>query len=105
MNYLIFGGEGFIGSHLVELSTGFDFVKGVIEIALGKFTSIKSNINNYSGIYFLCKETEYLYPFFEKENDFEIEKKILNFSLKNITNSNDRSGYLIYRNNAKVYLK
>ena len=30
-------GGDFIGSHLVESSTGYDFVKGVVEIALGKF--------------------------------------------------------------------
>jgi len=30
-------GGDFIGSHLVELSTGYDFVKGVIDVALGSF--------------------------------------------------------------------
>ena len=28
-------GGDFIGSHLVELSTGYDYLKGVIEVALG----------------------------------------------------------------------
>ena len=31
-------GGDFIGSHLVQLSTGYDFLRGVIEVALGEFT-------------------------------------------------------------------
>ncbi len=98
-------GGDFIGSHLVELSTGYDFVKGVIEIALGVFNPIQYVSKNHSGVYFLCKETEYLEPFFEMENHFDVEKKVLYKTLKNITNSNERSGYLIYKNNVKVNLK
>ena len=98
-------GGDFIGSHLVELSTGYDYVQAVIEIALGKFTSIGNLYQNFSGIYFLSKETEYLLPYFDSKNDFDIEKKKLNFEyLKNIKNSNDRSGYLIYMSNKKVSL-
>lgn len=98
-------GGDFIGSHLVELSTGFDFVKSVINIALGEFHTVSVDSQNASGVYFLCKETEYLLPFFDKKNDFEVEKRILNVSLTNITNSNDRSGYLIYKSNKKVNLR
>lgn len=98
-------GGDFIGSHLVELSTGYDFVGAIIDIALGKFTPVKGNALQYSGVYFLCKETEYLISFFEKENDFDIEKRILNNNIKSIINSNDRSGYLIYKSNKKEHLK
>jgi biotin carboxylase len=98
-------GGDFIGSHLVALSTGYDFLKGVIEIALGTFNPIEYVSKNHSGVYFLCKETEQLKPFFEMKNQFDVEKKITNATLKNITNSNERSGYLIYKNNVKVNLK
>jgi biotin carboxylase len=98
-------GGDFIGSHLVELSTGYDFLKGVIEIALGAFSPIQHVSKNHSGVYFLCKETEYLVPFFEMENHFDVEKKVMYKTLKNITNSNERSGYLIYKDNVKVNLK
>ena len=98
-------GGDFIGSHLVDLSTGYDFLRGVVEIALGEFNPVQTSAQNYSGVYFLCKETEQLKPFFENENDFDIEKKILNATLKNVTNSNERSGYLIYKNNVKLNLK
>jgi biotin carboxylase len=97
-------GGDFIGSHLVELSTGYDFLKGVIDVALNKFQEpvITSSMN--AGVYFLCKETERLLPFFNQINYFDFQKEIQNFELKNLTNSNDRSGYLIYQAKNKVII-
>ena len=98
-------GGDFIGSHLVALSTGYDYVKAVIEIALGQFNPVILPSQHYAGVYFLCKETDYLASFFETENDFEVEKMRFDSPLKNVTNSNDRSGYLIYRNTKKINLR
>ena len=55
-------GGDFIGSDLVRLSTGYDFVRGVIEVALGKFEEPKKIFNKYSGVYFLCEETKHILP-------------------------------------------
>ena len=46
-------GGGFIGSHLVPLSTGYDYVRGVIEIALGHFNKPVIDKNLCSGVFFL----------------------------------------------------
>jgi biotin carboxylase len=97
-------GGDFIGSHLVELSTGYDFLEGVIHIALGKYEPPVLKSNHFSGVYFLCKETEQILPYFSQENNFDIQKEIQNTTLINITNSNDRSGYLIYQANKKIKL-
>ncbi len=97
-------GGDFIGSHLVQLSTGYDYLKGVIEIALGTFNKPSFQYNNHSGVYFLCKETESLLPFFENENDFEIEKNFQSGKLKVVASSSERSGYLIYKANEKIVL-
>lgn len=97
-------GGDFIGSHLVELSTGYDFLKGVVNIALNDFEEPSIKQKAASGVFFLCKETEGIRGFFEKSNDFDVEKQILNEELKTITNSNDRSGYLIYQSDQKVEL-
>ncbi len=97
-------GGDFIGSHMVQLSTGYDFVKGVIDVALNQFTEPIVNIQKHSGVYFLCEETKSLMPFFEKNNDFDVEKNIQNNVLVNVTNSNDRSGYLIYQSSKKIEL-
>jgi len=97
-------GGDFIGSHLVKLSTGYDFVKGVIDVALGKFEIPNLNNNNNAGVYFLCKETEQILPYFLEDNLFDIEKKIQTNNITSVVNSNDRSGYLIYQSSQKVEL-
>ena len=90
-------GGDFIGSDLVRLSTGYDFLKGVIDVALGEFTKPEITKNGHSGVYFLCKETEYLRPVIEnwKDNPAFIEGKILDEVLRNVECSADRSGYVI----------
>lgn len=95
-------GGDFIGSDLVYLSTGYDFVKGVIDVSLGQFSLPIIKNNKYSGVYFLSKNSEKLVPIFNQTNQFEVKKEIFNTNLLEINNSNDRSGYLIYQSNEKV---
>lgn len=45
-------GGDYIGSDLVQLSTGFDFVKAVIEVSLNVRPQIKLSSNKFSGIYY-----------------------------------------------------
>lgn len=97
-------GGDFIGSHLVPLSTGYDFLKGVINVALNQFEEPKMTKNTCSGIYFLSKETEKIMPFLIKNNTFDVQKEIFSSDLKNISNSNDRSGYLIYQSSERIEL-
>ncbi len=97
-------GGDFIGSHLVQLSTGYDFLKGVIDVAFGNFEIPQKTVSMHAGVYFLCKETEKLLPYFENKTTFEIEKTIQNSCLKTITNSNDRSGYFIYQSAHRINL-
>jgi biotin carboxylase len=97
-------GGDFIGSHLIKLSTGYDFLEGVINIALGKFETPVIKNNYFSGVYFLCKETEQILPYFSHNNNFDVQKDIQNTILQNITNSNERSGYLIYQSNKRIKL-
>lgn len=96
-------GGDFIGSDLVKLSTGYDFVEGVIQVALNEFkTPIKSQ-DYHSGVYFLCKETESLLPVFSNVSKFSeiIEMEQTNSELKNVKCSADRSGYFIYQDSKK----
>ncbi|NUY80132.1 ATP-grasp domain-containing protein [Flavobacterium sp. MAH-1] len=97
-------GGDFIGSHLVQLSTGYDYVKGVVEIALGEFHEPQFRDRAYSGVYFLSEETRNLIPYFERPNAFEVEKAVQNQELKNLKSSNDRSGYLIYQAAERIEL-
>lgn len=97
-------GGDFIGSNLVELSTGYDFLRGVVEVAMGKFHEPELTQHHFSGIYFLSKETKYLKPIIEHwQNYSEIKKvEVTSEELRSIECSGDRSGYLIYQADRKI---
>lgn len=96
-------GGDFIGSDLVKLSTGYDFLKGIIEVALNEFNVPILNCQSHSGIYFLSKETEYVKPYIVNYKLYPqiVKAEITNKELKNITCSAERSGYFIYQDNKK----
>ena len=100
-------GGDFIGSDLVKLSTGYDFLDATIQGAMGIFKEPLIIEHNYSGVYFLSKETEKLLPIIENYKNFPeiVEAKITNSTLKNIECSGDRSGYIIYKSNKQYILK
>jgi biotin carboxylase len=97
-------GGDFIGSDLVKLSTGYDFVKGVIEAALGIFEEPVLTENKYSGVYFLCKETEYVKSYIENYTHYPeiVSAEITDNELHAVQCSADRSGYFIYQADKKM---
>ena len=98
-------GGDFIGSHLVENSTGVDYLKQTIDIAIDNFDSFpKVTKKAFTGIYFISNETKHLYKYFNDDYDFILEKNFFNKEFKNLKNSNDRSGYLIYNSYKKIDL-
>ena len=96
-------GGDFITSDLVKLSTGYDFVKGAIELATGDFKIPEINVNKFSGIYYLSKETAHLLPYIKEQNKnpYIVQTKLWNTELTELKESNDRSGFLIYQSNQK----
>ena len=52
---------------LTELSTGYPYIKGAIEIALGIFKSIDTHSlrKNYAGVFFVTTQSSYLKPLFD----------------------------------------
>ncbi|WP_270547010.1 ATP-grasp domain-containing protein [Butyricimonas paravirosa] len=96
-------GGDFIGSTLVKLSTGYDFLQGVIDIAMGGFRKPKILEQSYSGVYFLCKETEYLKTIIENRHLYPeiVKAEITNEELCEVKCSMDRSGYFIYKSDKK----
>jgi biotin carboxylase len=99
-------GGDFIGSHLVYLSTGYDFLKGVIDVSLGHFEELSLNDKHCSGVYFLCKETEYLLPIIQKADNYNqiVEAEITDAELHTIQCSADRSGYFIYQSDKRFVI-
>lgn len=99
-------GGDFIGSDLVKLSTGYDFLEGVINVALGYFRKPVLSEKKYSGVYFLSKETEYIKPLIENKDKYAaiISSEITDEHIHMIESSSDRSGYFIYQSETKMEL-
>ena len=97
-------GGDFIGSDLVQLSTGYDFLKGVIDVAFGEFEEPHLTESMCSGVFFLCKETESILPIIEHSEDYPeiVRAEITDQTLRRIECSGDRSGYLIYKGTKRM---
>ena len=99
-------GGDFIGSHLVQLSTGYDYLRGVIEVSLGIFIESVISQQKYAGVYFLSRETAHLKTYIDEPNKyaFVVEAEQIDPILRPVSCSGDRSGYFIYQNVKKVVL-
>jgi biotin carboxylase len=95
------GGDN-IGSDLVKLCTGYDFVKGVIEIAMGEFTIPQIRQMRKAGICFLTPAAGRVSRIENQASDFEeiVRSEILveidDIIKYPITDSSQRSGFIIY---------
>lgn len=96
-------GGDFIGSHLVQLSTEYDFLKGVIDVALGQFTIPVMPEHNCSGVYFLSAETQRVKHYIDHAAEYReiVSAQQTDDELHALKCSADRSGYFIYKSNKK----
>lgn len=98
-------GGDFIGSDLVQLSTGYDFLKGVIEVALGRFEEPRLTASRHAGVYFLCEKTKHLQATIKEAKLPQIVRaEITDEVLRPVKCSADRSGYLIYLDRNKMLI-
>ena len=90
-----------IADTLLKLSVDYDYYKGAIQIALDEFEEPVVHHKSYAGIYYLCKQTEYLANLFDKAQgaDWCIETKMPKGQFQIAKTNVDRDehcGYLIY---------
>ena len=99
-------GGDFIGSDLVQLSTGYDFVRGVIEVALGEFNEPVLSDECHSGVYFLSAETALVAAYIKdsKRHPKIVQAERTDTELHHVTCSAERSGYFIYQAKKKFEL-
>lgn len=99
------GGGDNISNKLVQMSSGFDYLRCMIEVALGIFEKpVRISEQAFAGIYYLCKQTEYLLPFFEhaEGKNWLVEREINSRDLKESHSNFERDGLLIYKSNKKI---
>ena len=100
-------GGDFIGSDLVYLSTGYDFLKGVIEIALGEFSGVSFGEKHYAGVWFYAPDTLQIKDIIQHRPQYPwiVRSELHEDELKPLTRSADRAGYFIYKSNKKISLE
>ena len=92
-------GGDFIGSNLVELSTGVDFLKAVIDCALGEFSGLSRKPHaDCAGVWFYAPETHWVRDVIQRHSDHPeiVESELQREDAIALTRSADRSGYFIY---------
>lgn len=92
-------GGDHIGSTLVRLSTGIDFLKAVIDISLGTMPDLKPGLKTgYAAVrYFFSKEDTYIYEKAAADPSVTIEEAVLPSDFEQaVTDSSNRHGYFIF---------
>ena len=97
-------GGDFIGSNLVQLSTGFDYLKAVLDVSLGNPIILKFSSLKYSGVVFRNTMNEAKFDQVSRKEPYIIT---LESNLKNalkLTKSNERGNYFIYQSDKRINL-
>lgn len=94
-------GGDHIACPMVELSTGYDYISGIVLAAIGEFRPIDRNTfkNYYSGIYYVVKQTSHLWSIFEdcESQKWCKEKNFVTDELIELTkNDMEHTNYMIY---------
>lgn len=101
------GGGGEISNRLTTMSSGLDYLRCMIDVSLNQFIEpVRIGAQYYSGIYYLCKQTENLLPAFlkSKGQSWCIDSKITSTNLQESHSNYERNGYLIYKASKKIVL-
>ena len=90
-------GGDFIGSTLVKLSTGVDFVEQVIRVSLGEEPNIIIEQGDYAGVRFIFDKTDVdaFDRLKEERSDLLIDYEINEITENKVTDSASRFGYFI----------
>ncbi len=100
------GGDN-IGSALVQLTTGYDFVKAVIETALGQEPSEKKTKQASAGIHFIfSKEDLKVLDRLKAEHpEYLIEEDVHEITDAKVTDSGSRFGYFMFSADTSAQLQ
>lgn len=92
-------GGDFIGSNLVELSTGYDFLSAVIDVALGVKPALPDNPKNAAaGVRFVLDERDLadLWEFCAVNEDMVVAADLPDAIDHVVTDSSNRMGYVLF---------
>ena len=98
------GGGDEISNSLVQLSTGYDYIGAMVDVAMGNFSEPIIEDRMCSGILFLTKQTEALLPFFKtaKDQSWYVGGSVSSFDLQECTGNAVKNGYIIYQSETRL---
>lgn len=90
---------------LVQHSNGYDYVKGMIDVALGTFEEPVFRDKGYAGIFFLCEQRRNRLKYFQEKQPWEIARSYdptapIVHSISNY----DRGGWIVYSSEKKILI-
>lgn len=99
-------GGGFIGSHLVQLSTGVDFIKAVIDVSFDNAPDVEVKDHSNSAVLFIFdkKDMEKYNKVRAEHPEYIVMEKIDDIVEGELVDSTDRKGYFILKSDDKEYL-
>jgi len=105
-------GGCFIGSHMVPYSTGFDYLKAVIDISLGNYelNKIGKRLKRHSGVYYVIPPPGRIDQIEDRSTGFceirhvEILKSVGDIVSETTDGPDNRSAIMVYVGNKKVDL-
>ena len=100
-------GGDFIGSSLVELSTGYDFLDAVIDVALGKAPTSRKSKNEYAAVRFVFKQedVDVLNQIKKEHPEILVMEDVKEITDEKVTDSGSRFGYYLFKSQDKNILE
>jgi biotin carboxylase len=97
-------GGDFIGSDLVELSTGYDYLNAVLDLSLGKPLQIEVQPRRHSGVIFRTPSNSELFDSISGNEEFVVRLEKNKRNKNEFQKSGDRGNYFIYQHDKRVKL-
>ena len=99
------GGGDHISDTLVGLSTDCDYVKEIVNIALGKYEFVQPHNISHSGIIYLSTQNPRILKYFNGQDfDWMVGREITSEVLTEATSNYNRNGFIIYNSQKPLHL-
>lgn len=97
------GGDQF--STLIKYSNGYDYVKGMIDVALDIFEEPVLSPRGYAGIFFLAEQRIHRLKYFQEKQPWEIARSYdPTAPIVHAISNYDRGGWIVYSSEKKILI-
>lgn len=92
-------GGDLIGSNLVEMTTGFDFLKAVIDVAMGVKPDVRKKQKGFAAVRFVMEKSDiHVLDYMKKVNpELLVEENVHKITGRKVKDSSTRYGYFLFK--------